>query len=110
MMMLSPVSGHPTTKPFLLKGATSRTSMITAEPFEVAFSHYRAGGVMDHPREIRIHTSLLATVEKRCLVAIARRLPGWVGSDHLTALGAAGMLGAGLCYWAAPATPWTLFG
>jgi hypothetical protein len=65
---------------------------------------------MDHPRETRIHTSLLAAVEKRCLVWIARRLPGWVGSDHLTALGAAGMLGAGLCYWAGASAPWALFG
>jgi phosphatidylglycerophosphate synthase len=51
------------------------------------------------PRETRIQTSLLADVEKRCLIWMARRLPAWVGSDHLTALGAVAMLAAGLCYW-----------
>jgi phosphatidylglycerophosphate synthase len=67
-------------------------------------------GVMNHPRETRIHTSLLAAVEKRGLVWIAQRLPRWVGSDHLTAVGAVGMLGAGLCYWAAASAPLALFG
>src|SRR5262245_60680423 len=49
--------------------------------------------------EKRVHTSLLADVEKRCLIWIAKRLPDWVGSDHLTALGALAMLGAGLSFW-----------
>jgi archaetidylinositol phosphate synthase len=49
--------------------------------------------------ETRVHTSLLAAVEKRCLIAIARRLPAWVNSDHLTALGGLAMLGAGLAFW-----------
>jgi archaetidylinositol phosphate synthase len=49
--------------------------------------------------ETRVHTSLLAGIEKRCLIAIARRLPDWVGSDHLTALGAFAMLGAGIAFW-----------
>ena len=63
---------------------------------------------MTKPRETRIQTSLLAGVEKRCLIWMARRLPAWVGSDHLTALGAVAMLGAGLAFWAAPARPWAL--
>lgn len=54
---------------------------------------------------VRLHTSALALAEKRLLVWIARRLPRWVGSDHLTALGAVGMLGAGLCYWQSPGRP-----
>ena len=41
---------------------------------------------MDHTRE---HRSLLASAEKRLLVAIARRLPRWLSSDHLTLLGLA---------------------
>ena len=49
--------------------------------------------------ETRIHTSLLAALEKRCLIWIAKRLPDGVNSDHLTALGALSMLGAGACYW-----------
>jgi archaetidylinositol phosphate synthase len=47
----------------------------------------------------RVHTSLLAGVEKRCLVWMASRIPGPINSDHLTALGGLAMLGAGLCYW-----------
>jgi phosphatidylglycerophosphate synthase len=48
----------------------------------------------------RAHTSLLAAPEKRCLIWIARRLPAWVNSDHLTALGlfAMFMVGASFAY------------
>jgi archaetidylinositol phosphate synthase len=60
------------------------------------------------PRETRIQASLLAGVEKRCLIWMARRLPAWVGSDHLTALGALAMLGAGIAFWMAPAHPMAL--
>ena len=55
--------------------------------------------------EVRIHTSLLADVEKRCLIWIAQRLPAWVGSDHLTALGGLAMLGVGVSYWLAREYP-----
>jgi archaetidylinositol phosphate synthase len=48
---------------------------------------------------IRLHTSLLAQVEKRLLVWIASRLPGWVNSDHLTMAAALAMAGAGVCFW-----------
>jgi archaetidylinositol phosphate synthase len=46
----------------------------------------------------RAHASLLAASEKRCLIWIARRLPAWVNSDHLTALGAFGMLMVGASF------------
>lgn len=45
--------------------------------------------------------SFLATAERRCLVWIADRLPGWVLSDHLTILALAAMFMAGMSYWAA---------
>jgi phosphatidylglycerophosphate synthase len=38
----------------------------------------------------RVHGSLLAAAEKRLLVALARRMPGWVTPDRLTGLGIAG--------------------
>src|SRR5688500_2426006 len=63
---------------------------------------------MPNVREIRIHTSILAPIEKRCLIWIARRLPAGVNSDHLTALGAVALFAAGLCYAFAPAHPWAL--
>ena len=58
--------------------------------------------------ETRIQASLLARVEKRCLIWMARRLPLWVGSDHLTILGALAMLGTGVAFWMAAAHPWAL--
>ena len=60
---------------------------------------------MQKPRETRIQASLLAGVEKRALVWMAERLPAWVGSDHLTGLGALAMLGAGIAFWRAPGHP-----
>ena len=59
---------------------------------------------------VRLHESVLAAAEKRLLVRMATQLPAWVNSDHLTALGAAGMLGAGACYWLASREPLMLFG
>jgi phosphatidylglycerophosphate synthase len=51
-----------------------------------------------HDRE---NNGLSAAAEKRLLVWMAKRMPRWVNSDHLTALGFAGMIFAGLSYWAA---------
>ena len=65
---------------------------------------------MNSQREVRIHTSVLAAVEKRCLIWMAHRLPAGINSDHLTTLAAFAMLAAGLCYWLAPALPAALWG
>ena len=43
----------------------------------------------------RDHRSVLAAAEKRALIWIAERLPRWVTSDQLTALGLASMAAAG---------------
>src|SRR5918993_1461938 len=51
-------------------------------------------------RMVREHNSVLAASEKRLLIRMAGRLPGWVNSDHLTFTGAAAMLGIGACFWA----------
>ena len=47
----------------------------------------------------RILSSVLSPLERRTLLYLAPRLPAWVNSDHLTALGLAAMLGAGLSFW-----------
>jgi phosphatidylglycerophosphate synthase len=60
---------------------------------------------MSAATETRIQASLLAAVEKRCLVWMAGRLPDSINSDHLTALGAVSMLAAGACYWLGAAHP-----
>jgi archaetidylinositol phosphate synthase len=47
----------------------------------------------------REQVSFLAPLEKKCLIWLARHMPGWINPDHLTVLGLAAMLGAGLSYW-----------
>jgi len=47
----------------------------------------------------RAQTSLLAPIEKRVLVWMAERMPGWVNPDQLTVLGLVSLLSAGLSYW-----------
>jgi archaetidylinositol phosphate synthase len=47
---------------------------------------------------VRRQESLLSQVERRVLQALARRAPGWIHPDHLTALGLCSMLFAGVCY------------
>ena len=46
----------------------------------------------------RQQNSLLAPLEKAVLIGMARRMPQWVNSDHLSLLGLAAMLMAGICY------------
>jgi archaetidylinositol phosphate synthase len=50
---------------------------------------------------IREYGGLSAELEKKALLWLARRMPSWVNSDHLTLLGLAAMLAAGGSYWAA---------
>ena len=47
----------------------------------------------------RTQTSLLAGVEKKALLWLAHRIPEWVSSDHMTALGFVSLLAVGLSYW-----------
>lgn len=47
----------------------------------------------------RAQLSLLAPLEKKCLIWLARHTPRPINSDHLTALGLAALAGAGLSYW-----------
>jgi archaetidylinositol phosphate synthase len=60
---------------------------------------------MNYQEAKRVHTSVLAAVEKRCLIWMAERLPAAINSDHLTVLAAAAMLGVGISYWLAPVYP-----
>ncbi len=60
---------------------------------------------MAYKEAVRVHTSLLADVEKKCLVWLAGKLPARVNSDHLTVLAGLAMLGIGLCYSFAPSQP-----
>jgi phosphatidylglycerophosphate synthase len=58
---------------------------------------------------VRENRSLLAAVEKRTLVWIARRLPGSITPDHLSTLALAAMVAAGLGFAVLRLTPWASF-
>ena len=47
---------------------------------------------------LRVQESWVAAAEKRALVWLASRTPEAVGPDHLTILGLAAQIGAGVCY------------
>jgi archaetidylinositol phosphate synthase len=53
----------------------------------------------------RDHKSLTAAAEKRLLIWLAHRMPAWVNSDHLTALGLLGNALAGVAYALAGRNP-----
>ena len=53
---------------------------------------------------VRVHTSVLAAIEKRCLIWMAGRLPAFINSDHLTTLAGLAMFVAGICYWVGPSS------
>jgi archaetidylinositol phosphate synthase len=55
---------------------------------------------------VRDHRSLLAAAETRALVWIAGRLPQWISSDQLSAVGLVSMAVAGACFAAWPAAGW----
>jgi len=60
---------------------------------------------MSSATHTRRNTSLLAASEKRLLIWMAERLPRWIHSDHLSALGLAAMAGAGLAFWLTASHP-----
>jgi archaetidylinositol phosphate synthase len=53
----------------------------------------------------RQQTSVLAPLERAALRGLARRMPGWVNSDHLSVLGLVAMFMAGACYAASKHNP-----
>jgi archaetidylinositol phosphate synthase len=59
-------------------------------------------------REAGRELGITASLEKRALAWLAPRIPPRVGSDHLTALGFAATLAAGLLYAASASHPWLI--
>ena len=51
--------------------------------------------------QVRVNDGWLAATEKRLLIRMARQLPAWLHSDHLTVLALAAMAAAGAAFWAA---------
>src|SRR6267378_6742196 len=56
----------------------------------------------------REQTSILAPLERAALRALARRMPGFINSDHLSVLGFVAMFLAGVCYALSRQYPLTL--
>src|SRR3954451_5764836 len=57
----------------------------------------------------RQQNSLLAPLEKAALIGMARRMPQWINSDHLSLLGLAAMFMAGICYASSRWNPLMLY-
>ena len=53
----------------------------------------------------REQTSVLAPLEQATLTGLAKRMPAWINSDHLTMLGFVAMFLAGVCYAASRWNP-----
>src|SRR5882762_8760914 len=61
-----------------------------------------ANNFQDAKRE---QTSILAPLERVVLRGLARRMPRWINSDHLSLLGLVAMFMAGVCYAASGQNP-----
>ena len=62
------------------------------------------------PEMRRFQESWVAVPEKRALLWMAARVPPWIDPDHLTALGLAAQIGAGVCYALAKSNRYALLG
>ena len=62
------------------------------------------------PDMLRVQESWLALPEKHALLWLAERTPEAIGPDHLTGLGLAAQLGAGLCYALSSVNRYALLG
>lgn len=62
------------------------------------------------PTHLRENQSLLAVLEKRALLWLARRIPPRFHADHLSLLGLGAMAGAGVSFAAMALTPWAAAG
>ena len=62
------------------------------------------------PDMLRVQESWTASLEKRALLRLAAQTPSWIGPDHLTILGLASQIGAGVCYALAARNRYALLG
>src|SRR5690349_8122779 len=61
-------------------------------------SRMKPAEVLAFKQETRIQESFSAAAERKLLLWMAKRLPAWVNSDHLTVIGSLGMCLAGISY------------
>jgi len=67
-------------------------------------------GKRPFPDMLRVQESWTASPEKRALLWLAARTPSRIGPDHLTVLGLASQIGAGVCYALAARNRYALVG
>jgi len=67
-------------------------------------------GIARFPDMRRVQESWVAEYEKRTLLWLAARTPQWIGPDHLTVLGFAAQIGAGVFYALARWNRYSLLG
>src|SRR4051812_5318317 len=82
-----------------LRDAKPEHLSIATQPSQLESSTQEPGSNFKPAK--RIHESVLAAVEKRALIWLARRTPRWINSDHLTGLGLLSMFAAAGAFWAA---------
>jgi archaetidylinositol phosphate synthase len=73
-------------------------------------AHLEMGRRRPFPEMRRVQESWVAAAEKRALLWMAARVPPWIGPDHLTALGLAAQIGAGMGYALAKSNRYALLG
>src|SRR5690242_19068355 len=75
------------------------------------WSRWKDFGTARHEFKVstRVQSSLLANVERKMLVWLARRTPGRINSDHLTALALVAMAAAGGAYFYSRGHDWALW-
>ena len=74
------------------------TELASGSVTAVAPQAVEASAATGFKTATRTQESILAPLEKRFLIWTAKRLPAWIGPDHLTILGFAGQIGAGIFY------------
>ena len=62
------------------------------------------------PEMLRVQESWVAAAERRALLRLAAHIPNQIGPDHLTLLGFAAQIGAGVCYALASRNRYALLG
>jgi archaetidylinositol phosphate synthase len=74
--------------------ATSKQALISQTPVKAPKIH----GLRSHREMRRVQESWVASAERRALLWLAARTPRSVTSDHLTGIGFAAQICAGICY------------
>jgi archaetidylinositol phosphate synthase len=87
---------HPFSQDGILAGMNDCSSQVMlSEPAVPAAEHRK---LPSFKNAARVQESFLARLEKTTLLWLAARMPAWVNSDHLTLLGFASLIGAGITY------------